>query len=131
MLAQNNEYIRQASETIYQLSQEEAIRQQCEAREDYYRRQKGINDELAAKDNTIEELQVTVAEQKGTIEEQQNTIENLKGTIEGQQNTIENQSSTIDKLTSENIVLKTDLTSLRNEFKEFKALVAPLVEQSN
>ena len=131
MLAQNNEYIRQASETIYQLSQEEAIRQQCEAREDYYRRQKGINDELTAKDNTIEELQVTVAEQKGTIEEQQNTIENLKGTIEGQQNTIENQSSTIDKLTSENIVLKTDLTSLRNEFKEFKALVAPLVEQSN
>ena len=94
-------------------------------------RQKGINDELTAKDNTIEELQVTVAEQKGTIEEQQNTIENLKGTIEGQQNTIENQSSTIDKLTSENIVLKTDLTSLRNEFKEFKALVAPLVEQSN
>ena len=131
MLAQDNEYIRQASETIYQLSQEEAIRQQCEAREDYYRRQKGINDELTAKDNTIEELQVTVAEQKGTIEEQQNTIENLKGTIEGQQNTIENQSSTIDKLTSENIVLKTDLTSLRNEFKEFKALVAPLVEQSN
>ena len=103
MLAQNNEYIRQASETIYQLSQEEAIRQQCEAREDYYRRQKGINDELAAKDNTIEELQVTVAEQKDTIEEQQNTIENLKGTI--------------DKLTS--------------EFKEFKALVTPLVEQSN
>ena len=60
MLAQNNEYIRQASETIYQLSQEEAIRQQCEAREDYYRRQKGINDELTAKDNTIEELQPAV-----------------------------------------------------------------------
>ena len=91
------------SETIYQLSHEEAIRQQCEAREDYYRRQKGINDELTAKDNTIEELQIIVAEQKDTIEEQQNTIENLKGTI--------------DKLTS--------------EFKEFKALVAPLVEQSN
>ena len=70
MLAQDNEYIRQASETIYQLSQEEAIRQQCEAREDYYRRQKGINAELAAKDNTIEELQVTVAEQKGTIKEE-------------------------------------------------------------
>ena len=60
MLAQDNEYIRQASETIYQLSQEEAIRQQCEAREDYYRRQKGINDELTAKDNTIEELQPAV-----------------------------------------------------------------------
>ena len=55
MLAQDNEYIRQASETIYQLSQEEAIRQQCEAREDYYRRQKGINDELEEKANLLKE----------------------------------------------------------------------------
>ena len=70
MLAPDNEYIRQASETFYQLSQEEAIRQQCEAREDYYRRQKGINDELTSKENTIIELQGTVAEQKDTIEEQ-------------------------------------------------------------
>ena len=124
MLAQDNEYIRQASETIYQLSQEEAIRQQCEAREDYYRRQKGINDELTSRENTIIELKGTVAEQKDTIKEQKRIIEDLK-------NTIENQNSTIEKLTSENIALKTDLTSLRNEFKEFKALVAPLVEQSN
>ena len=124
MLAQNNEYIRQASETIYQLSQEEAIRQQCEAREDYYRRQKGINDELTSRENTIIELKGTVAEQKDTIKEQKRIIEDLK-------NTIENQNSTIEKLTSENIALKTDLTSLRNEFKEFKALMSPLIEQSN
>ena len=124
MLAQDNEYIRQASETIYQLSQEEAIRQQCEAREDYYRRQKGINDELTSRENTIIELKGTVAEQKDTIKEQKRIIEDLK-------NTIENQNSTIEKLTSENIALKTDLTSLRNEFKEFKALMSPLIEQSN
>ena len=40
MLTEQNEYIKEASATIYQLSQEEAIRQQCEAREDYYRRQR-------------------------------------------------------------------------------------------
>lgn len=40
MLTKQNEYIKEASTTIYQLSQEEAIRQQCEAREDYYRRQR-------------------------------------------------------------------------------------------
>ena len=32
MLAQNNEYINEASETVYHLTQEEQIRQQCEAR---------------------------------------------------------------------------------------------------
>lgn len=40
MLAQNDEYIKEASDTIYQLTQEEKIRLQCEAREDYYRRQR-------------------------------------------------------------------------------------------
>lgn len=38
MLAQKDDYIKDASNTIYQLSQEEQIRLQCEALEDYYRR---------------------------------------------------------------------------------------------
>lgn len=38
MLAQKNEYLQEASETVYKLTQEEEIRLQCEAREDYYRR---------------------------------------------------------------------------------------------
>lgn len=39
MLAQKDKYIKDASDTIYRLSREEKIRLQCEAREDYYRRQ--------------------------------------------------------------------------------------------
>lgn len=42
MPAQNNEYIEDAVATIYQVSQEENIRLQCEAREDYYRQQKDV-----------------------------------------------------------------------------------------
>ena len=74
MLAENNEYIRQASETVYQLTQEEAIRQQCEAREDYYRRQRGLNDMLQAQASKIKE-------QAGTIEEQAGTINQLSAQI--------------------------------------------------
>ena len=40
MLAQKNEYLQEASETVYKLTQEEEI--QCEAREYYYRRMHGI-----------------------------------------------------------------------------------------
>lgn len=40
MLAAQNEYIKEASNTIYQISAEERIRQQCEAREDFLRREK-------------------------------------------------------------------------------------------
>lgn len=39
MLAQKDEYIKDASDTIYHLTREEKILLQCEAREDYYRRQ--------------------------------------------------------------------------------------------
>ena len=42
MLAQKNEYLQEASETVYKLTQEEEIRLQCEAREYYYRRMHGI-----------------------------------------------------------------------------------------
>ena len=41
MLAKTNQYIGEAVSTIRQLTQEEKIRQQCEAREDYYRRTAG------------------------------------------------------------------------------------------
>lgn len=55
MLSQKNEYIKEASETIYQLSQEDKIRMQCEAREDYYRTQRGWQSMLAEKDNLLVE----------------------------------------------------------------------------
>ncbi len=42
MIAQNDEFIREAAETIFRLSQDERIRRECEAREDYYRTQLGI-----------------------------------------------------------------------------------------
>ncbi len=42
MLATKNEYISEASETLYKLSAEEKIRLQCEAQEDYYRNQRDI-----------------------------------------------------------------------------------------
>lgn len=40
MIAQNSDYIKEASETIYKLTEDERVRMQCEAREDFYRRQR-------------------------------------------------------------------------------------------
>ena len=49
MLSQNNEYLKEASETVYHLTQEEKVRLQCQAREDYYRRMKGIQEKFERK----------------------------------------------------------------------------------
>ena len=101
MLAENNEYIRQASETVYQLTQEEAIRQQCEAREDYYRRQRGLNDMLKSQASKIREQAGTIKEQAGTIEEQAGTIEE--------------QADAINQLSAQIASLQKELNSIKQQ----------------
>ena len=56
MLARNNDNIKEASTTVYQLSQEERIRMECEAREDYHRTQRGIQKKLEQSAAQIESL---------------------------------------------------------------------------
>ena len=75
MLSQNNEYIKEASETVYHLTQEEKVRLQCQAREDYYRRMKGIQEkfeqykaEKIQSDAEIAELKQQIAALKKELE---------------------------------------------------------------
>lgn len=68
MLAQKNQCIGEAAETIYQLSQEEKIRLQCEAREDYYRTQLGWQNMLKERDSVIQNQKNQLIEQQATIE---------------------------------------------------------------
>ncbi|MCM1190300.1 MAG: hypothetical protein NC541_13520 [bacterium] len=85
MYAQKDEYIQEASNTIYQLSQEESVRLQCEAREDYYRRQRSVqhrieelNKLLAQKDSVIEKLS---AEANAAIKEKDSVIAALQAEL--------------------------------------------------
>lgn len=60
MLAKDNAYIADAASTVYKLSQEEMIRLQCEAREDYYRTQLGLKYEMEKRNSEIESLSAEV-----------------------------------------------------------------------
>ncbi|MCM1213754.1 MAG: Rpn family recombination-promoting nuclease/putative transposase [Lachnospiraceae bacterium] len=61
MLAQKDDFINDASNTIYQLTQEEKIRLQCEAREDYYRRQNYVEEEFARKEAALADKDAELA----------------------------------------------------------------------
>jgi hypothetical protein len=67
MLAKNNEYLKEATETVYELSQEEQIRIQCEAREDYNRRMLGIGRMLARQTRELKEKDAIIAEKDSII----------------------------------------------------------------
>ena len=61
MLAQNNEYIKEAADTIFRLCQDERVRMECQAREDHYRTQLGIQQMM---DRQAAEIQSQNAEIK-------------------------------------------------------------------
>ena len=61
MLAQNNEYIKEAADTIFRLCQDERVRAECRAREDHYRTQLGIQQMM---DRQAAEIQSRNAEIK-------------------------------------------------------------------
>lgn len=78
MLAQKDEYIRDAAGTIYQVSQEEMIRLQCEAREDYFRRQRDVECHMQELYNTTQEQQDIIQEQQAAIAVLREEIARLK-----------------------------------------------------
>lgn len=69
MLAQKDDVINDASSTIYQLTQEEKVRLQCEAREDYYRRQNYVEEEFARKEAALAEKDAEIAEKDASLAE--------------------------------------------------------------
>lgn len=66
MLAQNNETLKDAASTVYQLTAEERIRMECEAREDYYRTQKDIQNMI---DETNAKYEAATAEKEALTAE--------------------------------------------------------------
>ena len=81
MLAQNNNYFKEASETVYQLTQEEQIRQQCLSREDYNRTMKGIENNLAAQKHEISNLKKELADANEQISEKDALIASLQAQL--------------------------------------------------
>lgn len=65
MLAKSDKYIQEAADSIYELTQDEKILQQCEAREDYRRRTAGRERMLK---EALEEIQ-QISEEKQQISE--------------------------------------------------------------
>ena len=74
MLAQNNEYLQEAVSGVRQLTEDEKIRQQCEARETnaYWERIREADRQRVEQE--LQETKDKLVEQTNTISEQSNTI---------------------------------------------------------
>ena len=70
MLAKNNNYFKETSETVYELTQEAQIRQQCLTYEDYNRTMKGIENNFAVQKHKISTLKKDLADANRQLSKQ-------------------------------------------------------------
>lgn len=97
MVVEQNQYM-SAAEEMYVRNADETIRAKCQAREDYYRRQRRIQKqldeqkrEIAEKDQTIAEQQQLINDQKQELEEKDQKYEDALSLIAELQSKLSNQ----------------------------------------
>ena len=95
MLAENNTYITEATNTIFRLSAEELIQKRCRDREEYYQDLQNYERTIAQKNQLLieQENQLTkkdelLTEQRNLLTEKDLEIERLKAQIEKMRNNI-------------------------------------------
>ncbi len=93
MLAKNNQYIEDAVTTVRQLTQEEKIRQQCEAREDYYRRTAGREKLLKKTASERDELKEQISQKDAEIAKKDADIAKKDAEIERLRSLLANRDS--------------------------------------
>ena len=77
MLASNNSFLAEAAETVYQLSAEDRIRLQCEAREDFYNQQRYLQQWRERLERDCASLEVekeTLTQEKETLTQKNETL---------------------------------------------------------
>ena len=74
MLSKDNKYLTEASEELYELNSDDAIRARCRARKDYYNNLRQTQEDFAA-------LQAEIAEKDAAIEEKDAIIATLQARL--------------------------------------------------
>ena len=80
MVKENKTY-EEAARTMYELSSDEYVREQCRRREEYYRQIRTYEKNLADKDATIADKDAKIAEQSSRIAEQNVQIAEMEAKI--------------------------------------------------
>ncbi|MCR5268726.1 MAG: Rpn family recombination-promoting nuclease/putative transposase [Lachnospiraceae bacterium] len=78
MLAAQDVNINAAATTLYRLSEDERIQQECEAREDYLLREQDLTDRITELQNSLAEKDIALAEKDIALAEKDKEIARLK-----------------------------------------------------
>ncbi len=138
MLAQENEAIREAAETVYQLTREERIRMECEAREDYYRTQRDLQNFIAQQTSEKESLiqeNKTLLDERNALNDEINVLANEKNALVNENNALVNEKNALanenNALADENNALVNEKNALVNENNALADEIKALTDKLN
>ncbi len=81
-MAEKNQDCREAAEALYEFNQDEVVRQQCRAREDYYIREKVIAKKMEEKDAELKEKDALIIKQEQSLEEKDMALQKKDAVLE-------------------------------------------------
>ena len=112
-MAAINEYMKSAAETIYEVSSDENIREQCRRRAEFESYERYINNLINNQKATIDDLKqinadkdATIADKDATIADKDATIADKNATIADKDATIADREAEIARILAENAKLK-------------------------
>lgn len=121
MLSPKNEYIGEAVETVYQLSQEEKIRMQCEAREDYYRTQRGWQGMLDEQKDRLREMDHLLAERDVMLREKEDMLKERDSMLKKQDDILKEKDHI---LTEKDSIIQRQQETLKVASSKYDELLA-------
>ena len=97
MLAENNEYLAEASETLFQLNADEQIKKRCLDREEYYQDLRSYEKAIAERDSVIVEKENIIAGKDNALSAKDNIISEKDNLISEKDNLIANLEAQLAK----------------------------------
>lgn len=104
VLAQNNEYLQEAVSGVRQLTEDEKIRQQCQAREDfaYWERiknnhMKELGDGLAKTKDELQQVQDALQQKQDELQQTQDELQQTQGELQQAKNTLAQKDAELAK----------------------------------
>ena len=97
-MAAINEYMKSAAETIYEVSSDENIREQCRRRAEFESYERYINNLINNQKATIDDLKQINADKDATIADKDATIADKDATIADKNATIASQNTEMTKM---------------------------------
>ena len=97
-MAAINEYMKSAAETIYEVSSDENIREQCRRRAEFESYERYINNLISNQKATIDDLKQINADKDATIADKDATIADKNATIASQNTEMTKMQAIINEL---------------------------------